>query len=148
MAHHRLDVDEVKALRGEGAERMPQIPGNRSSGMSGSSRCAASRAFMYRRRKADPSRCSPSCRPDARVGSQPGDGDVLAAEAVQGVGASVAAVCRCGHEFGRSCGGLGVLARVRYQAKVAAMAVVSGVPAVSNVDWYLVVSSTKGSSNS
>jgi len=32
---------------------------NRSSGMSGSSRCAASRAFMYRRRRADRSRCSP-----------------------------------------------------------------------------------------
>jgi hypothetical protein len=38
--------------------------------------------------------------------------------------------------------------RLRYHATVAAMAAASGVPPVPNVDWYLVVSSTKGSSNS
>ena len=38
--------------------------------------------------------------------------------------------------------------RVRYHATVAAMASASGVPAAPNVDWYLLVSRTKGSSNS
>ena len=37
---------------------------------------------------------------------------------------------------------------VRYQPTVSAMAVASGVPVVPKVDWNLVVSSTKGSSNS
>jgi len=44
-------------------------------------------------------------------------------------------------------GGHGVLGRVRYQARVAVMASASGVPAVPNATWYLVVSRTNGWSN-
>ena len=44
-------------------------------------------------------------------------------------------------------GGHGVPGRVRYQARVAAMASASGVPAVPNAAWYLLVSRTKGSPN-
>ena len=44
-------------------------------------------------------------------------------------------------------GGHGVLGRVRYQARVAAMASASGVPAAPNAAWYLLVSRTKGSPN-
>jgi len=73
-------------------------------------------------------------------GSEPGGGDVLAGGAVQGFGA--------GHELARFCGVCGVPFRVWYQATVAAMAVARGVPAVVTVDWYLVVSSTNGWSNS
>ena len=44
-------------------------------------------------------------------------------------------------------GSHGVPGRVRYQATVAATAAASGVPAVPNAAWYLLVSRTKGSSN-
>jgi hypothetical protein len=43
---------------------------------------------------------------------------------------------------------VGEPSRLRYQLTVAAMAVMSGALSVPNVDWYLVVSSTNGCSNS
>ena len=45
-------------------------------------------------------------------------------------------------------GGHAVLVWVRYQATVSATAAASGVPVVPKVDWNLVVSRMKGSSNS
>jgi len=50
-------------------------------------------------------------------------------------------------EIAQGVGGHGVRGRVRYQARVAAMASASGVPAVPNAAWYLVVSRTNGWSN-
>ena len=57
-----------------------------------------------------------------------------------------AAGCGAAADRGRV-NGQGVPGRVRYQARVAAMASASGVPAAPNAAWYLLVSRTKGSSN-
>lgn len=53
-----------------------------------------------------------------------------------------------GHAGTPSCAPVEVSFRLRYHATVAAIAVASGVVPVPNVDWYLVVSSTNGCSNS
>jgi hypothetical protein len=70
------------------------------------------------------------------------DRSIRLASAPAGRGAAPAVTVDC-----LRFGGHGVPGRVRYQAMVAAMASVSGVPAAPNAAWYLLVSMTKGSPN-
>lgn len=77
-------------------------------------------------------------------GAEPGAGDVVAGEAVQGVGGVGDVGVGAVHEFELSGGGCVASFRVWDQATVAPIAMGSGVALVPNADSYLVVSSAKG----
>src|ERR1039458_6238315 len=97
-----------------------------------------------------------SCREDDRLAgggigdrAELGDRIVLAGDVVGAFWPmGDVAAGRAGHELTLSATRWGAMVRCWYQATVAAMAVGSGVAAVPNVDWYLLVFSTNRASNS